>query len=449
MEGENMLGSADWHLDAQQASGLIANTLAPQERSLAVRHLLRGCGRCRALVAQSLAAEAPERRHDEVEADPSFAAHAVSFNAAFERMLASGRLAWEDLVKLPRGRRLEILKSNDRYHSFGVFKASLEAVRRRAHGNPAEAVELADLPLALAELIEPAIENQELRFDWRSDAASTLAEAKQAAGDFPGARIALEMAETFLNCGTGDEIDRAMLIVRQARLTAELGEFELAVAQLSTALPLFQWANDTNAIGKVLLHQALILRQIDPARALALAAQGLPMIDDARPKTELSARYTMAYCNNELGNADEAQRILENCQHLIRQFPDVATQCSIDWLRARICARQGRTAEAEQRLREVLGRYLAVEFRFEAVLTTVDLVELLVAQDRAAEGLYLVDEVLPILRAWGLHKDSIALVLLLAEHLQRKVVEAQTFRQVAERLRRTWHLNGATDWQQP
>jgi hypothetical protein len=93
-------------------------------------------------------------------------------------------------------------------------------------------------------------------------------------------------------------------------------------------------------------------------------------------------------------------------------------------------------------LREVRDRYLAADFRLEAVLSTVELIELVASQERTGEALDLAREVLPILRSWRLHRDVIALVTLLAEHLQRKTAEAGLYKEVTDRLRRSWHLNG-------
>jgi tetratricopeptide (TPR) repeat protein len=293
-------------------------------------------------------------------------------------------------------------------------------------------------------LVDPAVKpDHPLRFDWRGEALLALAHAKRTAGDFEGARSALNLAEDSLQQGTEDETDRAMLQVQRARLSTDLGEFEKAVGQLNSAAFLFLRASNRSALGKVLLHEAVILRQLEPAQALELAEEGSLLIDrGSEPRAELSSLYTRAYCHNELGNPDEAERLLESSRFLLARFEDAATRTSLEWLAARIRARQGRTAEAERRLREVRDRYLQSDFRLEAVLSTVELIELVASQDRTGEALDLAREILPVLRSWGLHRDVIALMILLAEHLQERTAEAGLYKEVAERLRRSWHLNG-------
>ncbi len=206
---------------------------------------------------------------------------------------------------------------------------------------------------------------------------------------------------------------------------------------------MFHFAGDRNSEGKVQLQQAAILRITEPARAYELAEDGLTKIaKDSETLAEVSAHYTMAYCLADMGGADEADSIIATYTYLIaRQAP--AVQMSFEWLQARIRFHQGRRAEAEQVLRAVQGWYLENGFRFEAVLTSIDLAELMYQDDRKGEALYLVSEVLPILQSWGLHRDCLAVVARLGEALEEAAVEEETFRTATDALHRAWHRNGA------
>lgn len=432
----------EWHFDELQASGLVANTLTLPERNRIVRHLLAGCESCRTRVAEALSAKrSVPRAVQPVPGAEPLAAEPVAVRGSDD---AAGRLAWNEIERLPVAGRLDAVKADPRFHRYAVFKAALEAARREAQREPRAAVEVSHLAVALAELVDPEIQPAHpLRSDWRGEALLALAHAKRTAGDFQGAQSALDLAEEHLLQGTEDETDLAMLEVQRARLSTDLGQFERAVAQLAEAANLFRRTGNKSALGKVLLHEAVILRQLEPAQALELAEEGSLLIHrGSEPRAELSSLYTRAYCHNELGDPDEAERLLESSRFLLARFEDAATRTSLEWLAARIRARQGRTAEAERRLRGVRERYLQADFRLEAVLSTVELIELVAAQGRTAEALGLATEVLPILRSWGLHRDVIALMTLLVEHLQQKTAEAGLYREVAERLRRSWHLNG-------
>lgn len=435
------MGRHQWHFSEQQASGLVANILTAPDRNRAVRHLLAGCESCRTLVANVLSVKRSAPRAG-LQPVPAMETRAVT---SVPQADAAGRLAWSELERMRARERLDAVQGDPRFHRFGVFQAALEAARREAQREPRAAMELVHLAMALAERVDPEIQpDHPLRFDWRGEALLALAHAKRTAGDFQGARSALNLAEDALLQGTEDQAELAMLQVQRARLSTDLGDFEKAVEQLDAAATLFRRAGNRIALGKVLLHQAVILRQIEPARAITLAEEGSLLIDrGSEPRAELSSVYTRAYSHNELGNADEAERLLESSRFLLARFDDSATRASLEWLAARIRARQGRTAEAERRLREVRDRYLAADFRLEAVLSTVELIELVASQGRTGEALDLAREVVPVLQSWRLHRDLIALVTLLAEHLQKRTAEAGLYKEVAERLRRSWHLNGA------
>lgn len=363
--------------------------------------------------------------------------------ATFDLDLMNGELLWRDIERLKPKERRAFLRSSPGYQTYGVFRAGLAACRKLSQKRPSEAVEVAKLLLRLAELIAlPLRDPQPLRNDIRADAALALSQAHRSGGNFRAAESALDMAEAFLALGTQDEVDRAMFYVQKGGLLADLGFFEDSLATLDNASALFRFAEDRNNLGKVLLHQAVILRHLDPERAFLLAEEGLTMIDIEREvRAELSAHWTMAYCQAELGDTDEAESILSTYRYLIDQ-QDEYVRIIFDLLLSRIRFRQNRRAEAEFILRGVHEWYLERGFRFEAVLSAIDLAELMVEDDRMGEALYLVSEILPVLRAWGLHRDSLAVMALLQEKLETAAMEKGIFRTLSDQIRRTWHRNG-------
>jgi tetratricopeptide (TPR) repeat protein len=429
-----------YHLDETMAAGLVANKLSGLERSRAVRHLLAGCEDCRQRVRSIF--EMSRWMPAEV-LDPLAEIGTMLSAATLDLDLINGELLWRDIERRKPKERMAFLRSSPGHQTYGTFRAGLAACRKLAQARPSEAVEVAQLLLTLAELIVlPLRDPQPLRNDIRSDAALALSQAHRSGGDFRAAESALDMAEAFLALGTEDEVDRAMFYVQKGGLLADLGLFEESLATLDNAAALFRFAEDRNNVGKVLLHQAVILRHMDPERAFLLAEDGLTMIDIEREtRAELSAHWTMAYCQAEMGETDEAESILSTYRYLIEQ-QDEYVRVIFDLLTSRVRYRQNRRAEAEHMLRRVHEWYLERGFRFEAVLSAIDLAELMVEDDRMGEALYLVSEILPVLRAWGLHRDSLAVIGLLQEKLETAAIEEGIFRTLADQIRRTWHRNG-------
>jgi tetratricopeptide (TPR) repeat protein len=367
--------------------------------------------------------------------------------AETEHHLAAGfgMLLWTELGRLPSGKRLDEVRKSPRFQTWGVFRAVLRDCREQVKKSPRQAVHAAELAILLAELADSAkVEiSDPLRFDWRAEALVALARARQSLGEFEAAQAALDLASSFLDSGTEDYLDRAEWCVQQGALFSDLGEFERAVDALHHAASFYRLAGDDNAVAKVRLHEAMILRNSEPSRALLIAEDALCSLDlEQEHRAELSGRYTMAYCHAELGDWEEAEGILSTYQYLIATFPDFATQASFDWLRGSIAARAGRTAEAEHRLRQVQGSYLERGYRLEAVLCSVDLIEFLTADGRRGEAIYMASQILPILQAWKLNRDTIALINWIKEELERSQVEREVFREVAGRLRRSWYRNG-------
>jgi tetratricopeptide (TPR) repeat protein len=434
------MSNPEYHLDESLAVRLISNKLAAIDRSRAVRHLLTGCARCRDTVRNIF--EIGEWTSPAIFAQlGEIGAFLSSTNRDLD--LVEGELLWQAVIeRAPKRQRLELLR-RPALQTFGVFKAGLAACQKLARTSPNEAVELAEDLVMVVDYVESnrAIPT-DLRFDWRADAALTLTRVKRTVGDFRGARAALDKAEAFLALGTQDEVDRAAYFVERGSLQAELGDFEESIETLDRAASLFRFAGDRNSAGKVLLAQAVILRSLDPQKALLLAEEGLTQIDhETETRAELSAHWTMAYCQAELGDAAEAESILATYQYLIEQQDDYV-QVIFNLLEARIRYRQANRAVAEQILRGVTDWFLDKGFRLDAVLSTVDLVELLVDDDRIGEALYLVDQVLPVLHAWGLHRDTLAVVSLIREKLETAAIEEGMIGTLAVQLRRTWHKNG-------
>lgn len=434
------MANPHYHLDETMAASLVANKLSGLERSRAVRHLLAGCEECRQKV-QSVFAMSRWMPADLLE--PFAEIGTVLSAAMLDIDLINGELLWRDIERRRPTERRAFLRSSPGHRTYGVFRAGLAACRKLSQNRPAEAVEVAQLLSMLADLVVlPLRDPQPLRNDLRADAALALSQAHRAGGDFQAAGSALDTAEAFLALGTEDEVDRAMFYVQRGGLLADLGRFEESLATLDNAVGLFRFAEDRNNVGKVLLHQAVIVRHLDPKRALLLAEEGLTMIDIEREtRAELSAHWTMAYCQAEMGETDEAESILSTYRYLIGQ-QDEYVRVIFDLLTSRVRYRQNRRAEAEHILRGVHEWYLDRGFRFEAVLSAIDLAELMVEDDRMGEALYLVSEILPVLRAWGLHRDSLAVVALLQENLETAAMEEGIFRTLEDQIRRTWHQNG-------
>ncbi len=67
-----------------------------------------------------------------------------------------------------------------------------------------------------------------------------------------------------------------------------------------------------------------------------------------------------------------------------------------------------------------------------------NLAEVQIARGHDAEAVYLVHQIYPLLQSWGMHTEGLALWLLFQESLAGGRIREDTFRRMAEYVRRAW-----------
>jgi tetratricopeptide (TPR) repeat protein len=438
----------DSHVSPEEMKRFVANELSAPEAQELVTHLLTGCPGCLALA----------RREGALEPGPGRAAD--GFEAILRRLetklrgvqrdvdaqLRRGAAQWARLAPLSPAQRLTLLRNDRSLCHWGLLRNALDACLQAGKMNPVEAVDIASFALAIAESLDTRLYPPGNLNDFRSRALTALANAKRAAADFQGSERDFAAARKAMEQGTGDPYERANVICHEALLLRDLGEFEAAVDLLDEAFRLYRRVNDTHLCGRVLVQQASSIGFVDPLKGVELARRGLEMLD---PKSgdkhlELSARNTLVHFLNDAGFAEEARVMQEAMRPLYAQFPGVAVQSRMAWLDGLIARNLGDFPTAEKKLRELREVFSRHDFDLELALVSLDLAELLLWSRRSAEAALLLRETFPVLVAWGLEKDLLALWLALADHLQAGTDEATLLmREAAATLRRGWNRRRA------
>ena len=83
--------------------------------------------------------------------------------------------------------------------------------------------------------------------------------------------------------------------------------------------------------------------------------------------------------------------------------------------------------------------YAEHHFEFDLVLASIDLAEVLASQARLVESGEILAQLYPVLEAWKLHGDILRAWKMIQNSLQRRNVQANTFRELAMTLRRKWY----------
>jgi len=335
------------------------------------------------------------------------------------------------------------VRTDSRFHMWGFFDRVLDEARSLWLGAPEDAVALATLALSVHPHLQPEEYTATFLADLKCQALGILGNAKRIAADFEGAAEAFVAAREALENGSGDPMEEASLIGFQASLRADLGYFEEAAEMLTRAQELLLEINDEGASARLHLQQGLYLGYADPAQGITWIQEALVLlaeIPDAR--LELCGRHNLAWFLVEAGRVNEAVSILSFTRSLYRQFDDAWTQLRLHWLEGRIARELGDLRGAASTFRRTAQEFLKHKMRFEHVLISVDLMEVLVAQERFIEAITLGQRVYQLLEGWRVHPELRAVWYLMSEAVRKRSYQEGAFKAIREYVLRHWHRPG-------
>ena len=426
--------------------------LSRDESRQVVRHLLARCPQC-VQASSEIANRENLVSGTEGPRNPLPAVRPEVYDRVFEKVFSGieeveTRLAreklrsigqWSALEGHPQARRLVMIHNDPRLQSWGLYERLLEECAQVERRDPAAAVDLAELALAVVDHLEPEALGEERLADFRATALAALGNARRLAKDFAGAREAFREAWMALGEGSEDPFEQAGLVSREANLLCDLGDFEEAARLLERALTLYREGGDLHFQGRTLLQQALIVGYADPEKGVDLAEEALALIDAVRePRLELCARHNLTWFLNDSGQVREAMAMLETSRSLYAQFADAWTRILLHWLEGRITRSLGDLPEAEHTFKGVWKKLHKRGFQRELTLLTIDLVEVYAQQGKLPEAIELVDAFYPLLEESGMHEEGLAFWRFLREALTARSVESGVFRRTSIYYRRAW-----------
>ena len=409
-----------------------------------VQHLLARCPECLD-TAQEIGSEEgfteggedPERYH---EIFVRLLRNADEIEAEIVRERLRGMDLWACLEKHPQERRLLMIRNDPRMQRWGLYERLLDKTRETGFRNPAEAVDIAHLALAVVEELDPGHYGEERLADFRAAALAALGNAQRLASDFSGAELSFGQAQEALSQGTGDPLEKATLISFRASLLKDQGEFEQAVRLMDRTIAIYRELNDLHLEGRTLLQQAATIGFVHPERGVQLAERGLALIDSLRePRLELCGRHALAHFLNDAGQPREALAMLEMSRPVYARFKDTWTRTRLHWLEGKIARNLGDLSQAEETFQRLWGDLQEPSYAHELTLLSIDLAEVYTARGKHEDAAQIVAEFLPMLRSWGMHTEGLAMWLLLQEAVQSRTAQTTTFRSVAEYMHRAWY----------
>jgi len=436
---------AEWHVPEELFGRFLRAEASREDSQQVVRHLLSECPRCSEMAHQVISEVGlwSSRKAGWEEAYEEVFQRALVFATEEEQRLALERLRgweqWSFLEPLTPQARIALVEAGESFHTWGLYDRLLEASRWYMRKEPAEAVDIVQLAITVAELLDPGALGEKRVADLQANAWAALGNVMRIASDFEGARSAFNEAWRFVALGTGDPLEAAHVISLEASYIKGIGEFETAESALEEALEIYRKAGDPHQQGRVLLQMGDVIGHVNPVRALDHIRKALSLIDTARdPRLELCARHDLAWFLMEDGRTEEALAILDRARPLYKKFQDDFTQLRLHWLEGKIAANLGDLAGAESILGQLWEEFRVRDLNQEVVLVSIDLAEVLTWKGEIARAAELAGQCYSIMKGWGLHRDALAAWLVLMQALAQGHGLDDIFQRIEVYYRRHW-----------
>ena len=288
------------------------------------------------------------------------------------------------IVLTPRERR-GLVEAFPDYWSWALAVRMCEASLRKAAHKAEEALELADLALAIAERVseEEARRSRLTGYCW-----AHIGNARRVANDISEADEAFARAWSRWQAGAVSDPD----LLAEWRLYDLEASLRRAERRFSEALELLDRAraaagDDPLATGRILLNKEHVFEQMgDVPNALEALAEAAPFVEASGDARQLFAfRFKSANHLYHLERYEEAAKLLPPVRALAIQQANELDLLRVVWLSARVAAGQGRTEEAIAGLEQVSRDFMDRELPYDAALSSLDLSLLWLKAQRTAE----------------------------------------------------------------
>lgn len=417
------------HPEPHLLEQFLRGELDPPERRSIVRHLLGGCPACLE-VTRRLWWDGPEDGPEE-DTPP------WEYEAVFERLLRGGSLReqqvvaeqaaapglLDELLRQPRALRLARVCSDERFRSLALCELLLARSRHAADhvdaAEPALALELAELALAVAERLDARLAGATLVVGTQARAWARLGETRRQAADLEGAERALATAELLLEKGDGDPLEEAELLELWARLRDDQRQRAEAARLLDEAAALYRAAGERHPLGRALLRKGVILARAGQGEEAAAALrEGLGLVERHCGQGERGERALVASALAALvtalvatGRAEEASGPLRELRQLQEEDGDRPALAGLRRLEGKTAEARGRFDEAETALIEAREAFLRESMGPEAALVSVELAVIYARQGRSPDLFNLAQNMSPVYRAKDMRREVVAALI--------------------------------------
>ena len=337
---------------------------------------------------------------------------------------------WTALERHPIPYRRRLIEVSPDSGSWALAVRVCEASLKSATKNANEALELAELAVAIAQR-DPGEES------WRSRLLgycwAHVANARRVANDLAGADEAFAQAWNLWQKGGNSDptvLDEWLLPAMEASLRRAQRRFSEALELVTRARACQGLSPDARLV--LLLKEESILTEMgELPRALAALAEAAPLCEASGDRRMLLVlRFNMADDLCRLERYEEAAKLLPQVRDLAIQQANELDLIRLGWLTAKVAAGEGRTEDAVAGLEQVRGEFTAREMAYDAALSSLDLAVLWLKAGRTGEVKDLAIAMGWIFTAQGITREALASLALFCEAAMQESATVELARQV-------------------
>jgi tetratricopeptide (TPR) repeat protein len=408
---------------------------SPETRKKCLDHL-SSCPECRDKLRWLHILQAPPRQAAKVlsfgrgqaqapKYDPALegASRSVyTLEAIYQRERAAAPGLYAELAQHPADRRILLVRNCSRFHTWGFCETLLSRSQERNFEDPALGESLALLAVEVLDHLDPSLYGTGPLDDLRARAWAYVANSRRVQTDLAGAEEAFTFAFSFLRLGTGEPMERALLLDLKASLLTKQRRFSQALSHLRRSVAIFLELGETHRAGRALVKMSTAHTFVgEPEKAISLLQRALKLINPARePRLLLIAWHNLINDLTETGKFMEAQKLLVKVKPLYKRFTQPWFQNPSKWLEGQVARGLGQIKQAEALFIAARDGFLLADAAYDTALVSLDLASLYAEQGRMAELKRLAEEMIPIFSSRQIHREALA-----ALDYWRQAVEAE------------------------
>lgn len=343
-----------------------------------------------------------------------------------------------ELMSHPAERWDEVLGADPRFHSWGLFELLIERSWETTIPDSAHAEALGRLALFLGERLDPSRYGVELIEDMRARAWAHIGNACRTHSELYGAEEAFSKAFDHLEKGTGDALERAILLDLLASLRRDQRQFAEALECLRKSVSIFLRVGDRHRAGRSLVKTSIVHSLLGhPEEGISVLYRSLDLIDaEQEPRLLLCARHNLTTYLADAGRAVEARDLYRASRPLYRDFGEPWVQNRRQWVKGKIARSLGGAARAESLFLKTREGFLAEGIPYDTALVSLELAILYAEQGRTADLKRLAQEIMPIFTSRNIHREALAGLSFLKQAIESEEASLEVIARVAAFLKR-------------